>query len=151
MRAKTLTSDAMYILKCATGDYVLSKKSDPQNITSEELRKVIEPLQHCKDKAISKTLNYLLIQYCSWVHIENGSKIVIYVEKHNINARNLTYCSDIAILDNDTGSLITTDVKNVYSTDCSDDDVDGLIATDIDAGDQLIVLILQFQTMLQMD
>ena len=39
---KKLTSDVMYVLKCATIDYVLAKKSDSENMTSEELRKVLE-------------------------------------------------------------------------------------------------------------
>ena len=45
MHAKKITCDAMYILKCATADAVLAKISDPENITSEKLRKVIAPLK----------------------------------------------------------------------------------------------------------
>ena len=41
MRAEKLTSDVMYILKCTIMDSVLSKKSDSENMTSEELRKVL--------------------------------------------------------------------------------------------------------------
>ena len=35
------TSDTMPIEKFATADAVLAKKSDPENITSEELSKVL--------------------------------------------------------------------------------------------------------------
>ena len=35
IRAEKLTSDVMYILKCATMDYVLSKKTDTENMNSE--------------------------------------------------------------------------------------------------------------------
>ena len=54
MRAEKLTSDVMYVLKCATMDYVLAKKSDSENMTSEELSKVLAPLLRRKDKATPK-------------------------------------------------------------------------------------------------
>ena len=64
MHAKKLTSDAMYILKCATADVVLAKKSDPENMNDEELRKVLAPLRRQKCKEIPKKGNYLLFCYC---------------------------------------------------------------------------------------
>ena len=56
IHAKKLTYNAMYIQKCATEDSVISKKRDPENMTSEELRKVLEPLQRQKDKQIKKIM-----------------------------------------------------------------------------------------------
>ena len=53
---KKLTYDAMYIKKCATADAVLAKKNDPENMTSEYLRKVRAPLQHQKYKAMQKKI-----------------------------------------------------------------------------------------------
>ena len=123
MRAEKLTSDVMYILKCATMDYVLAKKSDSENMTSEKLRKVLAPFIRRKDKVIPKKENDLLICYCRWVHIEKRERRVIDGEKHNINAGNLKDCADITI---------------------PDDVADGLITTATDAGDSTVLL-----TMLQ--
>ena len=54
----------MYILKFATADAVLAKISDPENITSEQLRKVLALLKLKQDKAIRRTANDLVIHYC---------------------------------------------------------------------------------------
>ena len=45
---------AVYVFKCATAGDVLVKKSDPDNMTSEELRKVISPLRHQNIKQYKK-------------------------------------------------------------------------------------------------
>ena len=44
----------MYIGKYATSDAIPVNKKDPENMTSEEVRKIISSLRHHKDKATSK-------------------------------------------------------------------------------------------------
>ena len=51
----------MYIEKYSIADAVPTKKSNPENMTSEELRKVLAPLRHQKDKAIKKRMVYQYI------------------------------------------------------------------------------------------
>ena len=131
MRAEKLTSDVMYILKCATMDYVLAKKSDSENMTSEKLRKVLAPFIRRKDKVIPKKENYLLICYCRWVHVEKRERRAIGVEKHNINAGNSTDFAYITISYHAEDGLVSTAINAVNLTDCSGDAADGLIDTAI--------------------
>ena len=65
-----------------------------------------------KDKATPNKSNVLLIRYCKWVRVDKKDIIVIDIEKHNINAVNLTYCDDIMISDNAADGLIDTDVDD---------------------------------------
>ena len=55
MCAEKLTYDVMHILKCATMDSVLAKKSDSDNMTSEELRKVLANQLCRKNKVMQKS------------------------------------------------------------------------------------------------
>ena len=69
MHAKKLTSDTMHIKKLTTADAVLPKEIDPENTTSEQLRKVLALVRHQKDKLIPKKANDILIIYCQWLHV----------------------------------------------------------------------------------
>ena len=80
MRANILICDEMYILKRATADTVLSKKRNPENMTSEALNKVLVLLRRHKDKSIPKISNDILIRYCQWVHVEKRERRVNDVE-----------------------------------------------------------------------
>ena len=91
---KKLTYDEMYNLKCVIADAVLANKSDPENMTSEELRKVIAPLRRKIYKAMPRAAYYLLVRYYQWVHVEKRERRVIDGEEHNLNSFNLTGCAD---------------------------------------------------------
>ena len=80
--------------KCATEDAVLSNIKYPENINSEQLRKVLSTLKLKQDKGMSRTQNDLLSCYCKWVHIETRKIRVTDVEEHDLNAGNSTDCSD---------------------------------------------------------
>ena len=116
-------------------DYVLAKKSDSENITSEELRKVLAPFLRRKDKATPKKENDLLIRYCQRVHVKNMERRAIDFEKHNINAVNSTDCAYIRISDHAEDGLIANYIDAGDSTDCYGDAAYGLIATDVKSGD----------------
>ena len=114
---------------------VLAKKNDSDNMTSEELRKVLLPFLRHKDKAIPKKYNDLLICYCQRAHVVKREKIENDAEKHNSNAVNSTYCAYITISDHYEYGLIATDVNAGDLTDCSGDAADGLIYTATKSGD----------------
>ena len=90
---------------------VLSMKRDPYHMNYESFRKVLALFEHCRDKAMPKQSNYLLIRYCQCVHVEKMERRVIYVEEHNINAINLTDFCDITISDHTAYVLIATAVN----------------------------------------
>ena len=135
MHAKKLTSDAMYINKYATADDVLAKISDPENITSEESRKVLAPLRRQKDKVMPKKATDILIWYSQWVHVEKRGRRVIDDEKNNLDVGNSTYFSGTTISADATDGLIATAIDAGNSTDSADNAAGGLTAA-INAGDQ---------------
>ena len=99
----------------------------------ESFRKVLALFEHCRDKAMPKQSNYLLIRYCQCVHVEKMERRVIYVEEHNINARNLTDCADIKISYNAADGLLATAINDGNQTD-SDDDSECALIDAINAG-----------------
>ena len=64
---------------------------------------------------------------------------MIGVDKHNINADNSTECADITILENGEYGFIATNINARDLTDCSDNAAGGMIS-DIDAVDSKIAL-----------
>ena len=95
------------------------------------MAKLLAPLRRQQDKA--------MISYFCWVHIDKSYKIVIGVDKHNINADNSTECADITILENGEYGFIATNINARDLTDCSDNAAGGMIS-DIDAVDSKIAL-----------
>ena len=67
----------MHIQRCVTADAVLDKISNPDNITSEQLRKVLASLKLKQDKVMTRTAKDILIIYCQWVHVEKRERKVI--------------------------------------------------------------------------
>ena len=53
-----------------------------------------------------------MIRYCKWVRVDKKDIIVIDIEKHNINAVNLTYCDYITISDNAADGFIDNAVDD---------------------------------------
>ena len=92
------------------------------------MRTVLESLRSPKDKAMPKNANDILICCFQWVSVENRERRVIYGEKQNINAGNLTDFDDIMYSGNAVDGLITTDIDAVHLTDCADDAAGGLIS-----------------------
>ena len=66
INAKKSSCDAMYTKKYATVDVLLTKIRYPENMNTEQSRKVLAPLKTKQYKGIPRTKNDILIHYCQW-------------------------------------------------------------------------------------